>query len=509
MFNRQKRDQERIDRLETQLVVNHDRYTQRQDQFRNQVTGLRAGNSKACADRWDFVERIDRGTLDNLYEHSALAARIIDRPGDDATRNGFDVDGLDRRDQDALDDFLAELDLEQNHSDAIRWSRLYGGGAMYMRVNDGQTPDKPIDFNRIESMRGLHVLDRWDLTVEKWNTDPMSVNFGEPDVYRMSIEGDNRLIHASRILPNFGTRLPMRQRRRQSGWGGSKVNQFWRPFKRYTTVHQYLMESIIEMIQGVLKVKGYAKAMQSGNRQTVTDRIRAIFRNKSTIGDMVMDPEDDYVIQHRTITGYKEALEGFTDDLVAHTDQPKSILMGINPGGLNSGANEGDWKTWTSATASFQSTKLTGNMKRMIRVIMMAKISPIERVPARWNIKWRELWETDAAAASTIHLQSAQAREIDIRTGVISADEARRQGDVKQSYQLTEAEVEESGEGTGDRGADTSGDQSQQSVEDQIQKVAMDVAEGRSSREDAVKEMSSVFDCLDQESIERIILRAV
>jgi phage-related protein (TIGR01555 family) len=335
----------------------------------------------------------------------------------------------------------------------------------------------------------------------------MSVNFQQPEFYRLSTEGANARIHASRILPEYGSNIPFRRRRVHSGWGGSEVNRFWNSFEQYTTTHQYMMESIIDLVQGVLKVKGFNKSMTTEHRKTISDKLKDLFRRKSSIGDIVIDSEEDYQIASRTLTGYKEAMEGFSDKLVSDTPFPKSILMGMNDGGLANGSNEGDWKVWTSYISSLQSTTLTGNMSRLTEVIMRSRISPVRDVPARWSVDWRTLWEMEAKDKAAVHLQNAQARETDIRSGVVSADEARRQDDVKESYELTEAEIEEAGDGTDSRGA-PSPPEPQAFGGDDIAKVT-DITEGlvnnRISRDDAKAKFAEHFAYLDSNALELIV----
>lgn len=492
LFNRKSSNESRrADAAEATLAQVHKELTGRMDLFSNPITGMRRSNSKACADRWQFVAPLAIGTLDNMYESNALVARVIDLVPDYATGKGHSINGLNRRDQDAMDDFLEAINYSEVHSDALRWARLYGGAGIVMRINDGLPPEEPVNMTGIDSLHSLQVFDRNQLVVERWNADPTSRLFGQPEMYRLSVEGISQMIHASRILPQNGGRRTWTRRRVNGGWGVSVVQQFYSAFNMYLSTHQYLMESIMELIQGVLKVKGYNKSATTELRPDIIKRIAEVFQRKSSIGDMVLDADgEDYQMLARNITGYKDALDAFTDHFVANSGIPKTILMGTTPGGLTGGSNEGDWKALSSFTASFQKRDMKQNIIRLTDIIMRSKASPVIDTPDRWTVKFNPLWELDVKDASEVHLKNSQSREIDIRSQVVSPDEARRQDDVKDNYELTEDETMSSEDDSDKRTKEASGQRvDMRNVEEFVEELAS----GRLSRSDGIEKLDSIF----------------
>jgi phage-related protein (TIGR01555 family) len=435
--------EQRLDAVPIEMMVDAANNAEaRADGWRNQVTGLGGRNDLACRNEWQHRNPLPMTTLECIYEFSAIAARVVNQEPDDSTREGFFLDGLDGVDQERLDDSLQKLDFLSKVADASRWAQLYGGAGIYMRIDDGRTADQPVDMNNIRSVLGLVVLDRYDLTVTQYDHC-----LGHPLMYQMSIESTHRMIHESRVLPFYGVRLPWRAQRRRSGWGGSVVDQFWDAFQAYGSSHSYLMNALARITQGVVKHKGLNKKLTSGkeSKAQLTKRFQQLQRSGSSLGDYVMDmDQEDYVAVQRGVAGYKEALEAFTDYMVSNTPLPKSILMGQTPGGLNSGANAGDWETWAGYISASQAKKLTPRVRRFLDILFASTTTPLTgEAPSSYKIVWNNILQVSDGEKADIHLKNAQARGMDIQNGVVTDEQARRQEDVATEYKLTEEEIAE------------------------------------------------------------------
>lgn len=423
----------------------------RRDMFTNSAKGLGGRNGSYPCNRWTPRPCLDQWTLEQLYGQAAIIARIVDREPDDCTREGFTVNELSVDDQERLDDWLTEHDYLGKVADAARWGNLFGGGAVFMQIEDGRDWSEPVNRNDIFAIRNLHVFERHELSANDWDQDLGSSNLGLPRTYRLSVTAGNDIIHADRLLTFDGVRVTRQMRIRNQGWGGSVVDQVWEQFEQWCVTHAYLAESVTQHSQGVLKLKNLAKAMKQGNSKSVQKRLRSLLRGLSAIGDLVLDADgEDYTVHTRSVTGFKEALEAFTAGLVAATPQPRSILMGETPGGLNNGEAAGDWKAWTSFCGAKQTTKYTPPTRKFLDYLLRSTLSPVRDIPRRIVLNWNPLFEPDPLVEAQIHASNATARAADITSGVVSPDEARRQDDVAESYHLTDEEVRDT-----DGGVDT------------------------------------------------------
>ena len=106
-----------------------------------------------------YVFQADAMTMDTqlteAYEGNGLFTKIIDRPAEEAVKRGFDLGIKDQDILNYLSDKLDDLDWEQNASQALKWTRLYGGALMVMVINDGRNIWDPVDW---QNVRGIEEL---------------------------------------------------------------------------------------------------------------------------------------------------------------------------------------------------------------------------------------------------------------------------------------------------------------------------------------------------------------
>lgn len=418
----------------------------RADGWKNPATGLGGKNGRNKCNQWVPSANLDQRQLEEVYAGSSLIRSIVDREPDDCTREGFDLFGIPQSDQIALDDHIEEVELMAKFADGGRWGQLFGGGGIYMQVDDGRRQDTPIDMANIMAIRNTHVFERPDISVARWSDDLGSKHFGKPILYRLSMGRGQIEVHADRMLMFDGQRLSRQLRVANDGFGGSIVDQVWDQFTHWCITHEYMAESITRLSQGVLKLKGLEKSLKGGNAAKVKARLQALLRGLSVIGDLVVDADggEGYEIASRTMTGFKESLEAFSDALVAVVPQPRSILFGQVPGGLNSGEAAGEWKAWTSYCGAVQKKKYSPLARKYLTILTRSRLSPLSQIPDRLVINWRPLFEPAPLEVAQIHTSNATARAADITSGVIAPDEGRRQDDVAASYRLTEDEIESS-----------------------------------------------------------------
>lgn len=425
------------------------RATQHTDVWSNPNTGLGLQNSRTNCNTFGFERDRSLHELDTVFEFSGLAARIVNREPDDCVREGMTVKQLDAEQQEDLDTYLTQIKLLPKLADAHRWAKLYGGGAVYMQIDDGLEPSEPVDLSRVKSLDGLVVFDKNDITPVMFDHNLDSPTAREPVIFQVSYVGTSFTVHRSRLLIFNGVRLTPRRMRARNGWGGSYLAQVWTAMEQYKTSHAYLAEAITQLTQGVLKLHGLNSAMKKKNSDLLAARLNALTRAKSMLGDIAIDAGDgeDYVVINRTVTGFLEAHEMTVEDLVIETGMPKSILLGKTEGGLNSGENAGDWETWNTVIGAKQEDEYTPKVQWALAVALSAAASPV-RVddPQDIKIKWNPLrTETEGQKTANLGTVSTSIQTL-VVAGVISPDEGRGHRVVQDEFNLTAEEAEAPGD---------------------------------------------------------------
>lgn len=420
------------------------------DGWANAATGLGlAGDRTRCN---EFIGRVPKspGELEAVYSYSKLMARVVDLEPNTCMAKGFTISELSGGDATDFEAEMLRLNAFRHIADAHRWARLYGGAIVFMQVNDGRQTREPVNESAIVSVHSLTVYDRTEVSVAEWNDNIGSQNHGMPEIYRVSTFGRMFEVHHSRVLRFDGARVSRSMRRSggNHGFGTSVVDQVWDAFEQYGTTHAYLNGSVSKITQGILKLKGLNDSMKTSKFSSIANRLKALLRSMSTIGDIVIDSDgEDYSAISRPMTGFQEAAEVAEARLVGEVGIPKSLLMMQAPGGLANGENGGDWKYWAVHCGAVQQDVLEPECKKLVRLLFLSRNSAVADPPQTFTITWPSILQMSEAEKATIYATRAVGRSSDILAGVITAIEARKSDDVVETYHLdAEASNEEEAE---------------------------------------------------------------
>jgi hypothetical protein len=171
----------------------------------------------------------------------------------------------------------------------------------------------------------------------------------------------------------------------------------------------------------VLQSKHLADAILSGNADAVKARVEALQESMSVINMLAIDKDNEqFSFAGRTITGAADAVGTTKERLIAATGIPESLLFGSTQGGLNSGENAGETRTWYAHVASEQEARYRPALHWMLSLIAAA-----DGITAPWSFEFRPLWEPDEAPKAATRKANADARAVDLAAQLLSPDEAR------------------------------------------------------------------------------------
>lgn len=382
--------------------------------------------------------------IDALLEFSGMARRIAERESQDATRRGFELEGFDELATDAIDAEVERIGLLKQVAKGRMWSKAFGGGAVIMVVDDGEPAWKPINWSRLRKLRALRSLDRNEITVAVWDTRSESPTFGEPEVFQLSEQfGTSGFIHRDRVIHFEGATLPRRIVVARQGHGGSVFDLVWAELRNLLSTNDYIAEAVTILSQGVFKVEGLANAIDKDETEDLIARFEALRIGMGMLGDIVVDKEnEEYELQSRSIAGVKDAHEALTSAIVAATDMPRSILLGETPGGLNSGENAGEIRSWYDNVAALQKLIYTPAVRRILSVMLRSSEGPTRgQIPDKWSLEWSTLWEPTEGEKADTRLKNAQARALDATGAAVSTDEIRQDPDLAVQYPNLDTEL--------------------------------------------------------------------
>lgn len=276
-----------------------------------------------------------------FYEDDAMARRIVDVVPEEMVSPGFKLKGVsdDSAFQSAWDTSKAEVHI----TDALCWSRLFGGSGILALVNDGGTLRQQVNPEGA-TLEAIRVYDRTQISVESRESNLRSPRYGMPKTYRINPGNSMRefIVHHSRIHIIDGERVPNSLRNSNDGWGVGVLNKkIIEAIIDYNKCENYSTELLKRKQQAVWKAKELAM-LTDDNEGVYAARIRlAQVDGNSGVGNTIgIDADDeDYSILNSDVSGVPELVQQKIDRIVAYSGIHEIILKNKNTGGISSSQN--------------------------------------------------------------------------------------------------------------------------------------------------------------------------
>jgi phage-related protein (TIGR01555 family) len=400
------------------------------DGWKNLVTGLGVeGKDHRLAAEITSRGRTNWAAMEALYAEDGIFSRIVDTPPDYGTKRWIEIKAQgDETDPESVADFgkdvISQLDVLGMREHVFEWwkqGRIYGGAAMIFGVNDGQTPDQPLDVARIKSFDFVHVLSCQDVTIARYDIEAFSPRYGEPEI--LSIGGKN--VHASRCALYFGVAASRRDRINKQGWGGSEMERVLETHRRISTLWGYIEGMYKDAIQGVMSIKGLNELLASEDGTSLArSRLSMVAQGASVYNAILMDADGEkYERRQISFSGLDTPILRAMDELSAVSEIPLSKLFGQAPSGLSTDDASGD-RTFNDGIATKQRRILRPVLERTIEYLIAAKRVPNVSID-NWNLEFKPLSEPTEQERATTDKTKAETDVALVSQGIISETEAR------------------------------------------------------------------------------------
>lgn len=407
----------------------------RADAWTNALTGEGTTSDKRTYARIRARGEIPQADLDTLFAEDDIVARICELPARDMLRAGITIPA---DDDGAVANKLAALDARRALYEAKVWSRLHGGALILLITRDGQMMDQPLVDDAPGNLESLHVLDRWDVHVDGYYSDPAHPRYGAPEFYRIvssiGATGTAPLmakIHESRFIRLDGTLTGRRRRRYLQGWSDSVVLRVIDVVRDFHSAHASSARLITDFAQATIQIKQLSALLASDHDDVVRKRLHMMNLARSVGNWIPLDEGEVFAREATPVAGLPDLIDRVAQRLSVATGIPVTLLMGEAPAGLNA-TGEGDARNWYDLVSSMQESELRPAYARLIRLAAKSigaapkvrDIRPGKTVPTdEWAFTFNPLWQrTDAEVADT-RLKVAQADQIYVQLGVTDSAE--------------------------------------------------------------------------------------
>lgn len=282
-----------------------------------------------------------QGTIVAFYYEDAMARRIVDVVPEEMVAPGFTLNGV--KDDGAFQSLWDSTKAEELITDALCWSRLFGGAGILALVNDGRTLRTAVnpEGNTLESIR---VYDRNQITIDTYENNPRNPRFGLPKTYKINPGNSLKefVVHHTRIHIIDGERIPNAVRDENKGWGVTVLNpKLIHAIQDYNKCEDLATQLLRRKQQAVWKAKDLANLCDD-NEGMYAARLRiAQVDDNSGVGNTIgIDADyEEYEVMNSDVTGIAEFLNQKIDRIVAYSGIHEIILKNKNTGGVSSSQN--------------------------------------------------------------------------------------------------------------------------------------------------------------------------
>ncbi len=365
-----------------------------------------------------------------MYAEGGLPARVVDLPADNAVKGGITITG----DTDGV--ILAEIErlkVLPLLADAARWARLRGGGCLLLIVADGGLLRDPMNIDRLDTIHELRVYVIDDLSVDRSYNNPNEINYGQPELYRLSVRGAGTqvLVHESRLVEVPGDPMPASMKQDSIPWRGrAAAARAFRRIRDYIDSVGLAREILRRKQQAVHKMKGMAQAIQAQQEEMIQKRLTMVDQARGVRNSVAVDADDDYDIRDTSVGGVNQILQEMQIALSAESGIPVTLLFGRSPGGQNA-TGDADFEGYYNLVEQLRSLRMQPALERIISLIC-AQNTMAGKAPNNWTVVWsplkqltqKELADIGKTKAETLKIEADAVVAI-TGTSAVSEDEAR------------------------------------------------------------------------------------
>lgn len=290
-------------------------------------------------------------------------------------------------------------------------ANLRGNAGIVILADDAEEDyAKPLDPKKLRSIKGLRVLDRYQLYPDLTGWWDRLNDDAKPEFFNL-ISTTSRVldrqgssisigskIHGSRVLWFRGAELDEYERLRNQGCDDSVLVNFIGAFKRYYAAYEAgaAIAQSIDII--VHKMKGLGNMLLSGGRESearLTERLRVNQISKSVYRGYAVDMEnEDISVLSRNAGGISDIMESLKNELCAASGLPPSVFYAQFASGLDSsGESHSERETLNDEVQAAQEEKLDDNLLYLNELIFQANDGPTKgKLPDDWDWDWYPLY---------------------------------------------------------------------------------------------------------------------
>lgn len=328
----------------------------RVDGWESLARDVNSGRSITQAVKYEFTTGYDDYTLDNMYIHDEMFAKIIDVFPDEATKKPLVFKDIDENKETnneaqikAIESFIDENNLYITLNRAMKLNRKNGACLIVFifsndEVKSRNTDDanrrlkehlaKPLKLSNKDRLVKVIIYEKKDIT------DKIKDDSGQWQYFTVNTKSGSTTYHASRCVFFNGYYKGEEAERINNDFGyGIASDGLLSAIRNYETFVSMIPDYLDDAVMTVTKMQGLKEIMvTSGDNPNLYSDLLKLFDIqslvKSRLKTRLVDEYDDVTRQELTnLDKMVKLFEVSINDLVAKSKVPATKLLGISPSG--------------------------------------------------------------------------------------------------------------------------------------------------------------------------------
>ena len=361
-----------------------------------------------------------------------MHATIVDKPADDCFARGFEVEG---DDDDLMQDELDRLSVASTYADAVRWARLFGASVIMLLAKDGGELTDPLNLNSLDTIEDLIIYDNRHIKpTDVLYTDPESIMYGKPELFRIMPPGGNQFeVHETRLIPFTGEPSPKSISSKTNVWwlGKSALDYCSQDIIRLERALTWTERLLERKQQGIYQMEGLGDMFANNLDHIVQKRIALVDHVRCILSSVVVDKTDDYDIKNLGLDNVQNVLNEFEVQVCASSQMPSVILFGKSASSLNA-TGAGELEIYYSLVGRIQSRVVKPALEKLISILWLQKALK-SKIPDKWHIEFEPLWVPPEKEQAEVKQLEAAAKSAEVTmlltlmdAGILAPEEVRK-----------------------------------------------------------------------------------
>lgn len=385
--------------------------------------------SRFSSTRPQFVPiETDYSMLDNQFQTDGISRKIVSKPAEDMTRNGWRIVIPDDPDmQTQYQQALDALHLTNALSQEFTYMRLHGDGYATIGVQEknGTNVTSVLDPTNIQNVKFVHAFGQEHVERCLVNNDPTSDMYGKEKAIQVNPTSNGTLTPTAvnTITIDKSRYFHVSIGKLEDDETGTSVLQTCRDQIKTLNTALYSVGKMLYEFTLKIYQSSEISGMSTDEKRKAMD---ILSEGMSTESVFVIGDNETMTKMGTNVAGLNSLLDFAWQSLSAASNIPKSVLTGQEAGTIT-GAQY-DVVNYYDRIKSMQENMLKPQLEYIVQLLFWASdVAGGSMNPSTvdWSIEFNPLWSADDETQSQTLLNNMNAGAAAVSAGIMDPDEVK------------------------------------------------------------------------------------